>query len=232
MSKLYGVKQTYRALLVSNANPATAEEALGEDKAMAVETVPASEFLELEELPDVHVMLVDWALSRDEFTASVSRCKQLDKAVILLVPQNSLATFAPLSGADDFVAVPLRPGELAARVRILLQRTKTLLGDKVLKAGDVEIDQARYEVYVGGRKALLTYKEYQMLLLLASNPGHVYSREALLSQVWGYDYFGGTRTVDVHVRRIRSKLEASTTTSIETVWNVGYRLVVQGQQTA
>ena len=79
-----------------------------------------------------------------------------------------------------------------------------------------------------GRRVTLTYKEFQLLALLASNPGRVYTREALLSQVWGYDYLGGTRTVDVHVRRLRSKVESPGRSFIETIWNVGYRFKAPG----
>ena len=92
-----------------------------------------------------------------------------------------------------------------------------------MKVGDLSIDLDRYDVSVDGRRVSLTYKEFQLLVLLASNPGRVYTRDALLSQVWGYDYLGGTRTVDVHVRRLRSKVEAPGTAFVETVWNVGYR---------
>ena len=85
------------------------------------------------------------------------------------------------------------------------------------------MDLERYDVAVSGRRVSLTYKEFQLLALLASNPGRVYTREALLSQVWGYDYLGGTRTVDVHIRRLRSKIEGPGRSYIETIWNVGYR---------
>ena len=85
------------------------------------------------------------------------------------------------------------------------------------------IYQERYEVTVAGRRVALTYKEFQVLVLLASNPGRVYTREALLSQIWGYDYLGGTRTVDVHIRRLRSKVESPGRSFVETIWNVGYR---------
>ena len=93
----------------------------------------------------------------------------------------------------------------------------------VIRAADLVIDPHRYDVHLAGRKVLLTFKEYELLKLLASTPGHVYSRDKLLDQVWGYQYFGGTRTVDVHVRRLRSKIEDATHTFIETVRNVGYR---------
>jgi DNA-binding response OmpR family regulator len=85
------------------------------------------------------------------------------------------------------------------------------------------MDLDRYEVTLVGRKIDLTYKEYELLKYLAMNPGRVFSREALLRSVWEYDYFGGTRTVDVHVRRLRSKIDDVKNGFIETVWNVGYR---------
>ena len=94
----------------------------------------------------------------------------------------------------------------------------------MLRAGDMVIDLDRYEVSSRGRRIVLTYKEYQLLCLLASYPGKVYTREALLREIWGYDYFGGTRTVDVHIRRLRSKIENDIDVKyIETIWNVGYR---------
>ena len=96
-------------------------------------------------------------------------------------------------------------------------------GPTLLKVGDLSIDQERYVVTVAGRRVALTYKEFQLLVLLASNPGRVYTREALLSQIWGYDYLGGTRTVDVHIRRLRSKVESPGRSFVETIWNVGYR---------
>ena len=93
----------------------------------------------------------------------------------------------------------------------------------VLRIGELVVDMERYDVTVSGKRVSLTYKEFQLLVLLASNPGRVYTREALLSQVWGYDYLGGTRTVDVHVRRLRSKVEGPGQVYVETIWNVGYR---------
>ena len=97
---------------------------------------------------------------------------------------------------------------------------------QIIRVGDLVIDQDRYEVTVAGKKVILTFKEYQLLCLLAANPGRVYTRETLLSRVWQYDYFGGTRTVDVHIRRLRSKVEDASHLFIETVRNVGYRFRV------
>ena len=125
--------------------------------------------------------------------------------------------------ADDVIVVPWRLGELELRVARLLERKAPPQEARLITAGDLVIDPERYDVYVAGKPVVLTFKEYELLKQLASNPGRVYSREALLEQVWGYHYFGGTRTVDVHVRRLRSKIEDATHTFIDTVWNVGYR---------
>ena len=89
--------------------------------------------------------------------------------------------------------------------------------------GGLVINPVNYEVSIDGNRINLRFKEYELLLLLATSPGRVYTREAILNQVWGYDYFGGTRTVDVHIRRLRSKIDSYGEKFIETVWNLGYR---------
>ncbi|MFA5148449.1 MAG: winged helix-turn-helix domain-containing protein, partial [Candidatus Omnitrophota bacterium] len=94
-----------------------------------------------------------------------------------------------------------------------------------IKAGDLLIDVSRYEVTVNGGKIELTFKEYELLKFLASNKGRVYSRDQLLDKIWGYDYYGGTRTVDVHIRRLRSKIEDRRHTFIETIRNIGYKFI-------
>ncbi len=124
---------------------------------------------------------------------------------------------------DDFIVVPWRLGELALRIRRRLERPGPADEPGVIRVEDLVIDSNRYDVFLAGKPVLLTFKEYELLKLLASTPGRVYTREALLEQVWGYQYFGGTRTVDVHIRRLRSKIEDATHTFIDTVWNVGYR---------
>ncbi|MBI4310867.1 MAG: response regulator transcription factor [Chloroflexi bacterium] len=126
-------------------------------------------------------------------------------------------------GATDFFLLPPRAGEVTARIRQATRQGTAQNGEKVLEAGGLRIDLERYEVFNHGRRVQLTFKEYQLLCLLASSPGRVFSRETLLHQIWEYDYFGGTRTVDVHIRRLRSKVEDPGQTYIETVWNVGYR---------
>ncbi len=148
---------------------------------------------------------------------------ELQIPVLALVPEKNLADFALTLGVDDFLLLPPKTGELAARIRQVLRRTRGLDSKNLIRTGDLVIDLDRYEVSMGGRQVLLTFKEYELLRLLASNPGRVYSRELLLRRVWGYDYFGGTRTVDVHIRRLRSKIEDAQHSFIETIWNVGYR---------
>ncbi len=123
---------------------------------------------------------------------------------------------------DDFIVEPYNADELVLRIKRLL---KSGYGEtvEVLRAGALVIDPAKCEVSVDGRVVLLTFKEYELLKFLVSNSGRVFTREALLDKVWGYDYFGGDRTVDVHIRRLRSKIEDAKHTFIETVRSIGYR---------
>jgi DNA-binding response OmpR family regulator len=96
---------------------------------------------------------------------------------------------------------------------------------KLISSNNLTIDTEKYEVFVGNIKVMLTYKEYRLLCILASNPGRVFSREVLLTDIWEYDYYGGTRTVDVHIRRLRSKIEINGNFFIETIRNVGYKFI-------
>ena len=137
----------------------------------------------------------------------IDQCKEIKMPVLALVPQEKASEYDPALNVDEFVFCPFQDGELVARVRQAIYRVKGPAGAAVIKAGDLMVDLERYDVTVSGRRVDLTYKEFQLLALLASNPGRVYTREALLSNVWDYDYVGGTRTVDVHVRRLRSKVE-------------------------
>lgn len=125
---------------------------------------------------------------------------------------------------------PFDAAEALARVDTAIARASGPRDLNVITHGELVIDQDRYEVTLGGRKVDLTYKEYELLKYLAARPGRVFSREALLRAVWDYDYFGGTRTVDVHVRRLRSKIDDMKNQFIETVWNVGYRFRTSDQE--
>lgn len=127
------------------------------------------------------------------------------------------------SGIADVVTPPLDPAEIQLRVSRLLS-TPGAESEQLLLHGELLIDQERYTVRLGDDVVDLTYKEYELLRFLAQNPGKAFTRDMLLNQVWGYDYYGGARTVDVHVRRIRAKIERREP-YIETVRNVGYRFV-------
>lgn len=119
---------------------------------------------------------------------------------------------------DDFVADGVTGEEIRARLRLMSVEEKAA----ATAVGELEIDEDRYEVRVGGLHVDLTFKEFELLRFLMSRPGKVFTREILLEQVWGYDYFGGARTVDVHIRRIRSKIELEGHAYIRTVRGVGY----------
>ena len=125
---------------------------------------------------------------------------------------------------EDFIIAPFSEEELIARVKLVIVKNIPPLNENTLRIGRLSINQINYEVRLNNSVITLRYKEYELLRLLASNPEKVFSRESLLNQIWGYEYFGGTRTVDVHIRRIRSKIEDAKDLKIETVWNVGYRL--------
>ena len=172
--------------------------------------------------PVVEAVLLDLA-SITQAGQLVEQCREISLPVLALVPQDKGEDYDPSLNADEFIFCPFQERELVARVRQAIYRVKGPSGNKILKAGDLTVDLEQYDVTVAGRRVNLTYKEFQLLALLASNPGRVYTREALLSNVWHYDYVGGTRTVDVHVRRLRSKVEGPGHTYIETIWNVGYR---------
>lgn len=125
---------------------------------------------------------------------------------------------------DDFLRAPYATPELDARLR-RLRRDAASAGPELVRIGRLEMDPASYRASVDGRPLRLTYMEYELLRYLASRPGRIHTREAILRGVWGYDYYGGMRTVDVHVRRLRAKLGQEHARMIETVRGVGYGLI-------
>jgi len=170
--------------------------------------------------PDLALLAANGRTESPETKGLVREIKQ-EKGlpVIALIPRRALGTLGAESGLDDFVIEPWEADEVVARIKRTLRQS----GSDLIKCGDLVIDPAKCEVRLGCRVVSLTFKEYELLRFLATNRGKVFNRDALLNRVWGYDYFGGDRTVDVHVRRLRSKIEDADHTFIETVRNIGYR---------
>ena len=158
-----------------------------------------------------------WELSR-----GIKR--EMHLPVIALVTREMLNDgYAQLGTVDDFVIKPYDPRELGLRVKRLLHKTERMDSGELITCNDLLINRAKCEVTLAGRVLMLTFMEYELLKFLAGNKGRVFTRDVLLNKVWGYDYYGGDRTVDVHIRRLRSKIEDSTHTFIETVRNIGYK---------
>jgi len=174
--------------------------------------------------PDLVLVEIDVNLPATELQEIVRRLKEeRHLPVIALLPGDTLDSLNGNLDIDDFITSPYDGRELVLRARRLLSKARNIDGGELIKCDGLSIDLARCEVTLEGEIVELTFKEYELLKFLASHRGRVYSREALLNQVWGYDYYGGDRTVDVHVRRLRSKIEDAKHAFIETVRNIGYR---------
>ena len=176
---------------------------------------------------DTPVVLVFNMLGRGDAPAIRNLLRSADMphgvASVAVVRSDQLDALDFSIGFDDFIVYPAISDEVTARVRRVIWLKSGVESDNTLRTGDLHIDLANYKAYVGGRPIDLTYKEFELLRFLATNQDKVFTREALLNRVWGYDFYGGARTVDVHIRRLRSKIEDRTHTFIETVRNVGYR---------
>ncbi len=173
--------------------------------------------------PDV--LLLDW---RD--VAPSGRTIEMEAwpdalRIAVLRPQ-IIEQLDPVQELDDFMLAPVRESELVARVQLVLWRHGRALARNTLAAGDLIVDLSNYQVFEAGRAITLTFKEFELLRFLMAHTQQVFTRETLLNRVWGYNYYGGSRTVDVHIRRLRSKLEAGGKRYIETVRNVGYRFAL------
>ena len=170
------------------------------------------------------VIIVDtFSISYDDFQKIVIQSNSNEIPSLAIISPESLLMLKD-SEISDFITTPIKLSELITRCQRITKRTNNASTEKLIKYGDLLINPDNYEVKIKGIRVNLRFKEYELLLLLASNPGRVYDRASLLNQIWGYDYFGGTRTVDVHIRRLRSKIEVLPDTEyIETIWNVGYR---------
>jgi DNA-binding response OmpR family regulator len=149
--------------------------------------------------------------------------EQHDIPLIVLLSPQDIDTVEQLADVDDFVFPPWEGREVIMRIGRIVKRREGASAKELIRCGDLVIDLARCKVVLGDKPVVLTFKEYQLLKFLAGNKGKVFTREDLLKKIWGWEYCGGDRTVDVHIRRLRSKIEDSKHCFIETVRNVGYR---------
>ena len=164
-------------------------------------------------------------LNRPQISRVLELCKEKNLPTLAMISPDDLMSLDTDMINTDFIVAPLLEEELIVRSMFSVKKaTITPEEEELINRGDLTINPSNYEVLIKNSRVNLRFKEYELLLLLASNPGRVYDRATLLNQIWGYDYFGGTRTVDVHIRRLRSKIENNSESPyIETIWNVGYR---------
>jgi DNA-binding response OmpR family regulator len=186
--------------------------------------------LGVRDLPPADVLLVD---ARRELAQARALCRLLrasgtDGALLAVMTEGGLAAITGEWAVDDVVLETAGPAEVEARLRLLAARRPVRAAGTtpgLIRWGELVLDEDSYTVKLRGAPLDLTFKEFELLKFLAQHPSRVFTRAQLLQEVWGYDYFGGTRTVDVHVRRLRAKLGADHEMLIGTVRNVGYRFV-------
>lgn len=194
-----------------------------------VKTIPA-EPAALVRAPTADIVMVDARgdLSQAKALCRILRTTGLSSALIIVVTEGGMPALSAEWGSDDVILCTAGPAETDARIRLVLTKTQAEESADTLQASGVVIDEKSYQAKVNGRTLDLTYKEFELLRFLVAHPSRVFTREQLLSEVWGYDYFGGTRTVDVHVRRLRAKL-GDMESVIGTVRNVGYKFTAQDE---
>jgi DNA-binding response OmpR family regulator len=178
--------------------------------------------------PDAVLVDARSDLAGAKSTCRLLRTTGLEIPLIAVLTEGGLVAVNAEWGVDDVVLAAAGPAEVEARLRIATGRLAAAVAEEqrgTVRAGELVIDPQTYSAKVRGRPLDLTYKEFELLRFLAQHPGRVFTRDQLLREVWGYDYFGGTRTVDVHVRRLRAKLGSEHEALIGTVRQVGYKFV-------
>lgn len=184
------------------------------------------------EAPPADVILVDGRqdLAQARDLTRLLRTIGTTSPVLLIITEGGLGVVAIDWDFDDVLLNVAGPAEVEARIRLAQARLVAARDDDpeshVIRSGDITVDEVTYTAKLGGRSLDLTFKEFELLKYLAQHPGRVFTRDQLLQEVWGYDYYGGTRTVDMHVRRLRAKLGTEHEQLIGTVRNVGYRFVL------
>jgi DNA-binding response OmpR family regulator len=183
-------------------------------------------------LGDCDVVLVD---ATQDLREAAGACRaasvnELDKPILVVMSEGGLAALKSTWGFDDWLLPLASPAEIETRLRLIIERAAASRPQRAANVGDLVVDEDSYQVRLRGQPLDLTYKEFELLKTLANAANRVFTRELLLQEVWGYDYFGGSRTVDVHIRRLRAKLGPEYEQMIVTVRGVGYKLVPPGQR--
>lgn len=192
--------------------------------AHTIQTFPATAAA-LASAPEADIAIVDGVL---DLVTAKHLCGLLEPTAtpaLVVVAEGGLAALSAAWGASDFVLHTASPAEVEARLKLAVSRASTNVLTGPESTRGLSINEASYQATVGGKPIDLTYKEFELLRFLAAHPARVFTREQILNGVWGHDYFGGTRTVDVHVRRLRAKL-GDVESVIGTVRGVGYRFEI------
>jgi two-component system alkaline phosphatase synthesis response regulator PhoP len=194
----------------------------------ACEHIPPDETVDeaiVDKAPDLVILALDNPSSASSIIDIIRDLRRERPLPILaLMPKDALQNDRELPFmVNDFVIEPCETEEIALRVEKALKQTYAVESKDLIRIANLMIDLARREVTLDGKTLSLTFTEYELLVFLAANSGRVFTREALLNKIWGYDYYGGDRTVDVHIRRLRAKIEWGKQPFIETVRGTGYR---------
>ena len=191
------------------------------------------EALEVYNREDPSIIVLDIMMPELDGNAVCREIRKTSNVPIILLTAKGETFDKVLSlelGADDYIVKPFDPKELTARIKAILRRSETkntTSDDKIVKFDKLEVNLVNYELKIEGRVLEIPPKELELLYFLASNPNRVFTREQLLEEVWGFDYFGDSRTVDVHIKRLREKLEGTEANwQLKTVWGVGYKFEV------
>ena len=176
--------------------------------------------------PESSLLLIDATqdLGKASTVCRANATTEVPRPCLVVVTDGGLAALKTTWGFDDWVLPQAQPAEVETRLRLVNDRSAAAHRGRAANIGELNIDEDTYVVRLRGQPLDLTFREFELLKYLATNPGRVFTRDHLLQEVWGYDYFGGTRTVDVHIRRLRAKLGAEYEALIGTVRGVGYKL--------
>ena len=180
------------------------------------------------EVKDIALIILDVMMPKMDGWQVCREIRQYSKVPIIMLTAKSdekdeLQGFD--LGVDEYITKPFSPKILVARVEAILRRSNVLAADDTMEAGGIELNKAAHEVLIDGKSVELSYKEFELLAYFISNQGVALSRERILNNVWNYDYFGDARTIDTHVKKLRSKLGAKGE-YIKTIWGMGYKFEV------